>query len=385
MSTQYKIAAIIPARGGSKGIPRKNIINFAGKPLLAWSVEQAKLSKFISDIYVTSDSKEILEIAHNYGAKTILRPKNISGDTASSESALLHALRQMEERPDYIVFLQTTALLRKPDDIDNAIKKIIKDKSDSLLSLTEAYEFIWKKTGNKFTSLSFDSKDRKRRQDLSPVYYENGSIYIFKPEILEKHGNRLGGKVSIYTMKSWQRVDIDDYETLKLAELVFLKNLAKKVDKNILSGIELIVYDFDGVMTDNKVTVSQFGNESVKVNRADGLAVSKIKSMGIKQMILSTEKNPVVKKRADKLGITCLYGKNNKKEVLKKYLDNNNISKEKVIFVGNDINDMEVMDYVGYPVAPNDAHEQIKKIAKIITKSKGGDGVVRELLDFLSK
>ncbi|MFA5276467.1 MAG: acylneuraminate cytidylyltransferase family protein, partial [Candidatus Omnitrophota bacterium] len=147
-----RIIAIIPARGGSKGIPGKNIIDFAGKPLLAWSILQAKSSKMISEVYVTSDSRQILEIAEKYGARPILRPKNIASDTASSESALLHTLNQIKGKVDYIVFLQPTAPLRKTNDIDNAIKKIISEKTDSLLSLTKAYEFIWKKSSGRFIS-----------------------------------------------------------------------------------------------------------------------------------------------------------------------------------------------------------------------------------------
>jgi YrbI family 3-deoxy-D-manno-octulosonate 8-phosphate phosphatase len=138
-------------------------------------------------------------------------------------------------------------------------------------------------------------------------------------------------------------------------------------------------------MTDNKATVDEFGNESVKVNRADGLAISRINSMGIQQMILSTEKNRVVQKRAAKLGLPCLSGMDNKKEALKEYLEKNNIDKDKVIFVGNDINDLAVMNYVGYTVAPSDAHKEIKEIAKAITKSRGGNGVIRELLDMIPR
>lgn len=377
--------AIIPARGGSKGIAGKNLINFAGKPLLAWTIEQACSARLISDVYVTSDSKEILDVANQYGASTIIRPKRIAGDRASSESALLHALRNIKISPDYIVFLQAPAPLRKSSDIDNAINKIIKDKADSLLSLTEAHEFIRTKTAKSFKSLTFDSKNRKRRQEIKPIYYENGSIYVFKPQILERYKNRLGGKVSVYMMESWQRADIDDYLTLSWCEHLFYKHILTAQNKTIIRDkIDLIVYDFDGVMTDNKVFIDRFGNETVKINRSDGLAVSKIKEMGIEQMILSSEKNNIVRERAKKLGLMCLHGEKDKKKTLKDYLTINNIDKRKVVFVGNDINDTEVMNYAGFSIAPSDAHRQIKKIANIITKSTGGNGVVRELLDMLN-
>ena len=150
-----------------------------------------------------------------------------------------------------------------------------------------------------------------------------------------------------------------------------------------INKIKLIVYDFDGVMTDNKVYVDQNGNEMVSVNRSDGLGVSEIKKLGIKQIILSTEKNPVVTARASKLGITCLQEIDNKKNALMDYCDNNDIELNNVAFVGNDINDREAMEIVGIRFCPADAHENIIIISDYIFKSKGGDGVIRELLDLI--
>lgn len=150
-----------------------------------------------------------------------------------------------------------------------------------------------------------------------------------------------------------------------------------------LANVKLIVYDFDGVMTNNRVTVDELGRESVVVNRADGLAVSIIKKMGIGQLILSTETNPVVKKRAEKLKLECLNGQDDKKQALADYLQQTNIRPSEVVYIGNDLNDFEVMEYVGYPVAPEDASLEIKKIAKMVTSAKGGEGVVREFLDIL--
>ncbi len=150
-----------------------------------------------------------------------------------------------------------------------------------------------------------------------------------------------------------------------------------------MSDVKLIVYDFDGVMTNNKVIVDQFGNESVIVNRSDGYAVSYFRKKNIKQLIISTEENPVVQKRAEKLKIECLQGIHDKKSILKAYLDKNKIDKEKVIYIGNEINDLEVMKFVGIAIAPSDADWRIKEIAQVITKANGGDGVVRELMDLI--
>ena len=152
-----------------------------------------------------------------------------------------------------------------------------------------------------------------------------------------------------------------------------------------LNKVELIVYDFDGVMTDNTAIVDQHGHESVVVNRSDGLAIAELKKLGIEQIIISTEVNNIVQKRAEKLKILCLNGIENKLSALQQYIKDNNIDKKNVIFIGNDVNDLEAMKFVGIPIAPNDANQEIKKIAKFVTNAKGGDGVIRELLDILMK
>jgi len=151
-----------------------------------------------------------------------------------------------------------------------------------------------------------------------------------------------------------------------------------------LNKIKLIVYDFDGVMTNNKAYIDMNGNEFVQISRADGLGVSEIKKQSINQIILSSEKNKVVQSRAKKLGIECIHGVDDKKDVLIKYCTNNKIDINSVAYVGNDINDEEVMKIVGYTFCPSDSHKRIKKIAQHVLISKGGDGVAREILDLIS-
>jgi 3-deoxy-D-manno-octulosonate 8-phosphate phosphatase (KDO 8-P phosphatase) len=150
-----------------------------------------------------------------------------------------------------------------------------------------------------------------------------------------------------------------------------------------MGSINLIIYDFDGVMTDNKVYVDQSGNETVQVNRADGLGVAEIKKLGLQQLIVSTETNPVVSVRARKLDLPCLQGVKYKSHLIAEYCSKKRISMSKVAYVGNDINDMEAMKIVGTTFCPADAHEKIKRISQHVLSKKGGDGVVREILDFI--
>ena len=152
-----------------------------------------------------------------------------------------------------------------------------------------------------------------------------------------------------------------------------------------MNSFKLLVYDFDGVMTDNKVYVDQYGNEMVQVNRADGLGVSEIRKLGILQMILSTETNPVVSARAEKLDLFCLQGIDNKAQALIDYCKNHHLGLSDVAYVGNDINDLEVMKLVGTTFCPADAHTSIKEISQFILESKGGDGVAREIFDKLTQ
>ena len=148
--------------------------------------------------------------------------------------------------------------------------------------------------------------------------------------------------------------------------------------------IDLIVYDFDGVMTDNRVIVFQDGTEAVIVNRADGLGVDRFRNLGIPQLILSTETNPVVKARAVKLRLEVIASCKDKKIALENYCTQNGYDLKKVMYIGNDLNDLEVMRIVGFPVAPADAHPKIKQIAKLVTETRGGEGVVQELSDYLT-
>lgn len=149
-----------------------------------------------------------------------------------------------------------------------------------------------------------------------------------------------------------------------------------------LKEIDLIVYDFDGVMTDNKVLVSEDGREAVFCNRSDGLAIRKIKGMGVPQIILSTEKDGAVSSRAKKLQVEVIQGVDDKLRTLSDYCEKRNYSLLKVVYIGNDINDLEVMKKVGFAMAPEDAYEPIKKVAKVILNTKGGQGVIRELLEY---
>lgn len=149
-------------------------------------------------------------------------------------------------------------------------------------------------------------------------------------------------------------------------------------------AVKLVVYDFDGVMTDNTVKVSQDGQESVSANRSDGLGIGMIRKLGVGQLILSTEPNPVVKARADKIGLEAIHGVGDKASALLELADRHEVSLAEVLYVGNDINDTDAMALAGFKVAPSDAHPSILALADYVTDAPGGHGVIRELADVLA-
>lgn len=222
------IPVIISARGGSKGIPKKNIIDFCGKPLLFWTIDVAKKVKSVSDVWVSSDSKEILKIAKKYGAKIIKRPKNLATDKSTSVSVFLHALKKIEKegyKVDIMVALQPTSPVRESSDVELAIKKFQKEKLDSMFSASIATDFfLWEKKSNgNLQGINHDFLHRKRRQEIKPQYLENGSIYIFKPYILRKNLSIFGGKKGVTLMEFWKSFEVDDFDDLEFCKIL-MKN-----------------------------------------------------------------------------------------------------------------------------------------------------------------
>lgn len=215
------IAAIILARGGSKGIPNKNIIDFCGLPLIAWTIKNC-IEGGASSVWVSSDSEEILETGLQYGANKILRPDDISGDYATSESAWLHAINYITELKesaiDWVLAPQVTSPLRQATDIKNGISKAATDEYDSLFSCSIAEDlFFWEKDsiGN-LDSVNYDWRNRKRRQDIPQQYIENGSFYLFKPDVLINGNNRFGERIGYVEMEFWKMFEIDSLDDLRM-------------------------------------------------------------------------------------------------------------------------------------------------------------------------
>lgn len=383
-----KIVAIIPARGGSKGIPLKNIQPIGGVPLISRTIRAALDSKYISAVYVSTDSELIANVAREEGAEIIVRPADISGDAASSESALLYSLEKINISSDFLVFLQCTSPFTTSHHIDKCIESIINLDADSCLATVSNHRFLWKNLENNdgVVGINHDGRNRKRRQDLDPEFMETGAVYVMRTNKFIKEKTRFCGKVVNCNFDDESLAfEIDSPFDLLVARAIDQSRNNSDYSDIKFSDIKLIVFDFDGVFTNNKVYLDEEGCESVQCNRGDGMGISLLKKTRIPLFILSTEKNPIVLKRAEKLGIPAFNNIENKLQFLEEYISKSNISSDSVCYVGNDVNDLECLKKVGLPVVPSDAHEEVKKFARIILKNKGGDGAVREFCDMFLK
>ncbi len=212
------VLAIIPARGASKRIPRKNLQPYLGEPLVVHSIKHALGSRVVDRTVVSTEDDEIRRVAEAAGATVVRRPLEIAGDTATSESALLHVLDVLRDgegwEPDLVVFLQCTSPARTAEDIDGAVATLLAEGADSLLSACPFDKYVWRVGAEGAEPLNYDYHKRWRDQDFPPQYQENGSIYVFTPELLRATNNRLGGRIAIYPMSPEKSFQIDHPQDL---------------------------------------------------------------------------------------------------------------------------------------------------------------------------
>ena len=379
--------AIILARGGSKGVPRKNLRTVGGVSLVGRSVIAARGASCVEAVYVSTDDESIADEARRYGARVVKRPADLSGDAATSESGWMHALG--EARGDFplldrLVLLQCTSPFTTPGDIEGCLAAMDEKGADCALSVIDAHAFLWTVGADGFgEGVNHDeTRQRERRQDLPPSYQESGAIYCVRVDAFERIGRRFCGAVALYPVDH-PPIDIDTPADLELCNLIARNREASEGDLTArLRAVKAIVTDFDGVMTDDAATVDQNGVESVRVSRRDGLGVEFLRRDGrARFLILSKEKNPVVSRRAEKLKVDCLQARDDKVGALSDWLREAGIDWTDIIFVGNDVNDLGALEKAGISACPSDAHPAVARICDWIIPVRGGDGVIRAVAE----
>lgn len=372
--------AIIPARGGSKGLPRKNVRPLCGKPLIAWTIESALQATTVERVVVSTDDAEIAEVSRAYGAEIVNRPTELSGDSASSEAALLHALGQLGIQRGNLAFLQCTSPLTLPEDIDGTVNTL--GYADSAFTGTPWHHFVWRSTPEGITPFGHAKEYRPMRQQKAADYLEVGAVYAVTVETFIDAQTRFAGRTAIYPIPPERSIEIDDETGFMIAEVLMRQRLKARRATLLPCNMGALIMDFDGVLTDNRVAVKETGEESVVCHRGDGWAIRRLRELGVRLVVLTTETNPAVRKRCEKLGVECLVA-TEKLPVLREWLTRYGIDPRSAVYVGNDAPDVECMLHVGCGVAPADAYPVAQQAAQIVLDSPGGHGCVREIAQWL--
>jgi len=400
---KVEILALIPARGNSKSIPRKNIREFAGYPLIAYSITAALRSKHVSRVIVSTDNEEIAAVSREFGAETpFSRPAELARDDTLDFPVFEHALLWLEENekytPEIIVQLRPTSPVIPVGLIDDAIEALIHHPEvDSIRGVVPSGQNPYKMwhigaNGTLMPILKIDGLPESfnaPRQKLPETYWQTGHIDVSRREtILGKHSIS-GDTIFPVIIGPAFAIDIDTLLDWKRAERLVKEG---KIDmiypgnapRAFPEQVKLLVLDFDGVLTDNRVWVDQNGKEIIAASRSDGMGLEMLqKKTDIDVVVMSKETNPVVTARCDKLVIQVFQSVDQKEKTLIELMDEKKVTSEEVVYVGNDLNDIDCFPIVGYAVVPNDAFVIARRKADLVLDHPGGFGAVRDICEML--
>ncbi|MGW4389183.1 cytidylyltransferase domain-containing protein [Streptomyces sp. NPDC004685] len=410
-----RVLAVIPARGGSKGVPAKNLAPVGGVPLVARTVRECRATRLVTDVVVSTDDAAIAAAAREAGAEVVLRPAAIAGDKSSSEAAVLHALDAHEALQgaavDVVLLVQCTSPFIVREDIDGVVDAIVEKGADTALTVAPFHGFVWRDADDEPAApaaverasveggtdtlvapaatsggygVNHDKSFRQMRQDRPQDLLETGAVYAMDASGFREAKHRFFGRTELVRSDPARVLEIDDPHDLSRA-----RALAPLFDANrpgslpTAEDIDAVVLDFDGTQTDDKVLIDSDGREFVTVHRGDGLGIAALRKSGLPLLILSTEQNPVVAARARKLQIPVLHGIDRKDLALKQWCEEQGIAPERVLYVGNDVNDLPCFGLVGWPVAVASAHDVVRGAARAVTALPGGDGAIREIATWI--
>ncbi|MFE2988310.1 cytidylyltransferase domain-containing protein [Streptomyces sp. NPDC059262] len=410
-----RVLAVIPARGGSKGVPAKNLAPVGGVPLVARTVRECRATRLVTDVVVSTDDAAIAAAAREAGAEVVLRPAAIAGDKSSSEAAVLHALDAHEALQgaavDVVLLVQCTSPFLVREDIDGVVNAIVEKGADTALTVAPFHGFVWRDADDEPAApaaverasveggtdtlvapaatsggygVNHDKSFRQMRQDRPQDLLETGAVYAMDASGFREAKHRFFGRTELVRTDPARVLEIDDPHDLSRA-----RALAPLFDANrpgslpTAEDIDAVVLDFDGTQTDDKVLIDSDGREFVTVHRGDGLGIAALRKSGLPLLILSTEQNPVVAARARKLQIPVLHGIDRKDLALKQWCEEQGIAPERVLYVGNDVNDLPCFGLVGWPVAVASAHDVVRGAARAVTALPGGDGAIREIATWI--
>lgn len=381
-----EVVAIIPARGGSKGIPGKNLARVGGIPLVVRSVRHARSAARIDRVVVTTDDDGIAEAARRAGAEIVRRPARLAGDEASTESAVAHALAELDTRDvavSTVVLMQCTSPFRSDGQLDAAVEAFEHSRADALFAAVPFCGFVWT-TGPDGAArpATYDPVRRPRRQEIDGVFLETGSFYVFSRATFEATGSRMGGRVEAFAVPEEDALEIDTPEDLWLARTL----AARRREPGPLVGVEpaLLVLDVDGTLTDAAMYYGETGEELKRFDTRDGAGIARFRAHGGKVALLTGERSNAARLRGQKLRVDdIVLGSRDKARDLAEIQARLGVPPERTIAMGDDVLDLPMRTRAAAFVAPADAHPEVLGHADLVTRARGGRGAVRELVDGL--
>jgi len=394
-----EVLVVIPARGGSKSIPRKNIKRLNGHPLIAYSIAAGVNAETVSRVIVSTDDSEIAEVALRYGAEVpFIRPVEIATDLVQDLPVFTHALDWLEKnegyKPEIIVQLRPTSPIRPLSCVDDGVRSLLETPDADCVrgvipSGQNPYK-MWRLESGRLIPLmkgEFDEPYNMPRQELPATYWQTGHIDAIRYSTIREKNSLTGDLVLPLIIEPSYAVDIDTIDQWEMAEMILRRQKLPVVKPEAKAAfpkrIGLVVFDFDGVMTDDRVFVDETGRETVACSRGDGMGLDLLKKMGVPVVVISKETNPVVEARCRKIGIPCHTSVDHKVRVFETVVNELGLSFEDVIYVGNDVNDIDCIKLAGCGVAVSDAHDEVLSIAEVVLSKPGGRGAVRELCDLI--
>ncbi len=397
-----EVLALIPARGGSKGIPRKNIRLFAGHPLIAYSIAAGLQAETVTRVIVSTDDEEIAAIAREYGAEVpFLRPAHLALDETPDYPVFLHALRWLEERegyrPDIIVQLRPTSPIRPRNLVDRGVRLLLEHpEADSVRAVVPSGQNpfkMWRIEDDGYmrpllTVEGIPEPYNAPRQRLPQTFWQTGHLDVMWRRTLLEKGSMTGQRILPLLVEPRYTVDLDNPWDWERAEWTALHRDLDMVwpgrrPRPMPQRVDLLVLDFDGVFTDNRVWVDETGREAVMAHRGDGMGLEMLRKAGIRAVVLSKETNPVVAARCRKLNLPVWQGVEDKATLLRRLLEEWQVDPRFTVYLGNDVNDIPCFSLVGWAVVVADAHPQAKRAADKVLRTPGGFGAIRELVDLI--
>lgn len=395
------VLAVIPARGGSKSIPRKNVALFAGHPLLAYSIAAGLRAATVGRVIVSTDDEEIADVARRYGAQVpFMRPVELAADDTLDLPVFQHVLGQLEAqegyRPSVVIQLRPTSPIRPVDCVDRAVEILAgHEAADSVRGVVPSGQNphkMWRISEDgrmkPLLDVGIEEAYNQPRQKLPPTYWQTGHIDAIQWKTIMEEGSMSGKVILPLIIDPQFSVDIDTPRDWARAEHLLTEGGLACVRpggprRPLPESVDLVVLDFDGVLTDNRVWVDETGRETVAAHRGDGWGLARLRQAGVDVVVLSTETNPVVTARCQKLGLDVVQAVSDKAAGLRNLLDERQVDSSRAVYVGNDVNDLPCFPLVACAVVVADAHPAARSQADLTLSSAGGRGAVRELCDLL--